>query len=80
MGGDGPTVILAKTIKGRGFSEVENKEGWHGKPLPPDMAARAIEELGGERRLVVRGPLPEKVADQSQGARDNRGQGRPPPL
>jgi transketolase len=57
----GPTVILAKTIKGRGFSEVENKEGWHGKPLPQDMAARAIEELGGERHLVVRGPLPEKV-------------------
>ena len=63
MSGDRPTVILAKTIKGRGFSEVENKEGWHGKPLPPDMAARAIEELGGERHMVVRGPLPEKVAD-----------------
>ena len=38
MSGDRPTVILAKTIKGRGFSEVENKEGWHGKPFPPDMA------------------------------------------
>jgi transketolase len=60
--GDGPTVIVAKTIKGRGFSEVENKEGWHGKPFPPDMAARAIKELGGERHLVVRGPVPEKVA------------------
>ncbi len=64
--GDRPTVIVAKTIKGRGFSEVENKEGWHGKPLPPDMAARAIKELGGERHLVVRGPLPEKVADSPQ--------------
>jgi transketolase len=62
-GGDRPTVIVAKTIKGRGFSEVENKEGWHGKPLPPDTAARAIKELGGERHLVVRGPLPEKVAE-----------------
>jgi transketolase len=61
--GDQPTVILAKTIKGRGFSEVENKEGWHGKPFPPDMAARAIEELGGERHVVVRGPLPGKVED-----------------
>ena len=28
------TVILAKTVKGRGFSEVENKEGWHGRPFP----------------------------------------------
>jgi len=53
-----PTVILARTIKGRGFAEVEDHEGWHGKPFPPDMAARAIAELGGERNLVVRGPRP----------------------
>jgi transketolase len=53
-----PTVILARTIKGRGFSEVEDKEGWHGRPFPPEMAARAIAELGGERDLIVRGPLP----------------------
>jgi transketolase len=56
--GGQPTVILARTIKGRGFSEVEDKEGWHGRPFPPDMANRAIAELGGERDLIVRGPLP----------------------
>jgi transketolase len=56
--GSQPTVILAKTIKGKGFSEVENKNGWHGKPLPPDMAERAIAELGGVREIVVRGPRP----------------------
>ncbi len=56
--GDRPTVILAKTIKGRGFSEVEDKEGWHGRPFPPEMAARAIAELGGIRDLIVRGPRP----------------------
>jgi len=55
---DQPAVILARTRKGRGFSEVEDREGWHGKPLPPAMAERAIEELGGERALTVRGPLP----------------------
>jgi transketolase len=54
-----PTVILARTIKGRGFSEVEDREGWHGKAFSGDMAARAIAELGGESRLIVRGPLPE---------------------
>ncbi len=64
MEGDRPTVIIARTIKGKGFSEVENQNGWHGKPFPPDMAARAIEELGGERHLVIRGPLPEKVSDE----------------
>jgi transketolase len=53
-----PTVILAKTIKGKGFSEVENKNGWHGKPFPQDMADRAIAELGGVRNLVLRGPKP----------------------
>jgi transketolase len=57
-GHDRPTVILARTLKGRGFSEVEDKEGWHGKPLPPEMAERAVVELGGERHLIVRGPKP----------------------
>src|SRR5690348_9459945 len=58
VAGDKPTVIIAKTIKGDGFSEVANKNGWHGKPLPPDMAERAIAELGGVRSLVVRGLRP----------------------
>jgi transketolase len=68
IGGDQPTVILAKTIKGKGFSEVENKEGWHGRPFPPDMAERAIAELGGVRNLTVRGPLPEPAAGADAGA------------
>jgi transketolase len=54
-----PTVILAQTRKGSGFSEVEDREGWHGVPLPKEMAERAIVELGGERHLTVQGPLPE---------------------
>jgi transketolase len=56
---DKPTVIIAKTIKGKGFSEVENSPDWHGKPFPPDMADRAIAGLGGVRSLVIRGPRPE---------------------
>ena len=42
-----PQAILARTIKGHGFSEVAGKEHWHGKPLPKDMLAKAIQELGG---------------------------------
>jgi transketolase len=63
-----PTVIIARTIKGKGFSEIENKDGWHGKALPPDMAERAIKELGGIRNLKVktqkpeRGPAPKRPA------------------
>ena len=66
MTGEQPTVILARTRKGRGFSEVEDREGWHGKPLPPEMAERAIIELGGERNLVVRGAMPEKAASRAR--------------
>jgi transketolase len=54
-----PAVILARTRKGRGVSEVEDREGWHGRPLPAEMAERAIRELGGERHLTVQGPRPE---------------------
>ena len=64
-----PTVILARTIKGRGFSEVEDKEGWHGKPLPLDMAERAIAELGGARNIVLRGPLPRAERSESAPAK-----------
>jgi transketolase len=48
-----PTAIIARTIKGRGFPDIENKPGWHGKPLPEDMAKRAIAQLGGVRNAVV---------------------------
>ncbi len=46
-----PTMLIARTEKGRGVAEVENKNGFHGKPLPhPD---EAIAELGGIRNLSV---------------------------
>ena len=63
-----PTVILARTIKGRGFSEVEDREGWHGKAFREDMAARAISELGGESNLIVRGALPLPEYENANGA------------
>ena len=66
VGGAGqPTVILARTLKGRGFSEVEDREGWHGRPLPAEMAERAITELGGERHLTVQGPRPEAASPRA---------------
>jgi transaldolase len=43
-----PTVILSRTVKGKIFAEIEDKNGWHGRPLPPDMAQRAVSALGGE--------------------------------
>src|SRR6266545_6738 len=59
---DKPTVVIARTVKGKGFSEIENKDGWHGKALPADMAERAIKELGGIKSLKVKTPKPERGA------------------
>ncbi len=56
---DKPTCIIAKTEKGHGFSQIANKEGWHGKALPPDMEKAALAELGGVRHLVITSPKPE---------------------
>ncbi|WP_179806487.1 transketolase [Micromonospora purpureochromogenes] len=55
----GPTVVLARTVKGKGVPEIENKPDWHGKPLKPDLAERAIDALGGVRQIRVTGPQPE---------------------
>jgi transketolase len=57
---DKPTMIVARTHKGNGVSQVQNKEGFHGLALKPDDAKKAIEELGGERNLNVTPPAPEE--------------------
>ena len=46
-----PTVVVARTVKGKGVREVEDVNGFHGKPL--DDPEQAIEELGGERNLRI---------------------------
>jgi transketolase len=52
-----PTVVIAKTIKGKGVKAVENKPGWHGKAL--DDPDAAVEELGGVRDITVQVAKPE---------------------
>ena len=37
-----PTIVLAETLKGKGMDGYEDKEGWHGKPLPKDEAQRVV--------------------------------------
>ncbi len=51
-----PVAIIARTLKGKGVAAVENKNGWHGKPLADPDAA--IAELGGRRDLQVRPQAP----------------------
>jgi transketolase len=54
-----PVVVIARTIKGKGVAEIENKEDWHGKALPPDLAEQAIRELGGVHDLHIGVQRPE---------------------
>ena len=47
---DGPSVILAHTVKGKGVSFMEGKAAWHGKAIDDESFAKAIEELGGDAK------------------------------
>lgn len=42
-----PTMIIAKTIKGKGVSFMEDQVGWHGKAPNEEERDLALEELGG---------------------------------
>ncbi len=64
-----PTLIVARTRKGNGVSFLEDREGWHGKPLSPEQAEDAIAELGGPRSLPVTPPKPEPWSEPSPVAR-----------
>ncbi len=49
-----PTAILAKTIKGKGVSFLEDKNGWHGKPLKEGDLQTALDELGPMPEIDVK--------------------------
>lgn len=43
-----PVIILAKTVKGKGVSFMEGKNGWHGKAIGNDDLTNALKELEGK--------------------------------
>jgi transketolase len=53
-----PTAIVARTVKGKGVSFLEDKPGWHGKALDAEQAKQALAEIGDEpsRAFDVHGP------------------------
>jgi transketolase len=65
-----PTLIVAKTIKGKGVSFLEDVGGWHGKALSKEQEAKAMDELHPAVRSMTfpvqkpenkqPAPLPEK--------------------
>ena len=50
---DRPTVIIAKTRKGRGVSFIEDQDGWHGKTLDPAQTVQALAEIGDRPSRTV---------------------------
>ena len=55
-----PTVLVARTRKGKGVASVEDKDEAHGKPVPDPEAA--VAELGGERKIRIAVATPEDAA------------------
>ncbi len=53
--GPRPLAVVARTIKGKGVSFLEDRNGWHGKPLKEEELVRALAEIG---------PLPEVEASK----------------
>jgi transketolase len=59
-----PVMIVAKTLKGKGVSFLENKEGWHGKAVPRADLDKALKELGPvdlSWRGTVKAPESKKI-------------------
>lgn len=59
-----PSVILARTVMGKGWPEIEDDFTWHGKPPTEEQADRALKGLGGANyggwwaRLQANGMMP----------------------
>ncbi|MGC1402786.1 MAG: transketolase [Thermodesulfobacteriota bacterium] len=53
---DKPVMIIARTIKGKGVSFIEDQNGWHGKALNNEELDRALKELG-EVDKTIRGEM-----------------------
>jgi transketolase len=71
-----PLMIIAKTVKGKGVSFLEDQNGWHGVALKRDQFERALPELGEIDRSVrgkIKKPedlIPKKVEPQPAGKVD----------
>jgi len=57
-----PLAIIAKTYKGAGVSSLQDKDGWHGKPLNAEEAAKAIAELQPSAKSGLGVALPAPTA------------------
>ena len=79
-----PTVILARTLKGKGVSLMEGRDGWHGKPLKKgaeadaaiaELEAQLVPEDGAGRPAI---PAPDGQVERPDPPADFRGTLAPP--
>ncbi len=60
---DRPVMIIARTIKGKGVSFLEDQNGWHGKALDDEKLQKALPELGPvDKNVRGKIALPEDLA------------------
>ena len=66
-----PVMIIARTLKGKGISFMEDKPGWHGKALNRDELGKALEELG-EIDRTIKGEIskPENIKPVNQSPKE----------
>ncbi len=57
---DKPVIIIAKTLKGKGVSFLEDKDNWHGKVLKEEDLEKALKELGEIDKTLQINLLPPK--------------------
>lgn len=62
-----PFVILAKTIKGKGVSFIENKNGWHGKSLNETELKKALQEIKEEIMPKIEIIKPKEIKIKERG-------------
>jgi transketolase len=51
-----PTMFIAKTKKGAGVSFMEDRDNWHGKPIPQNQLEQALKDIG-EVDLTIKGAI-----------------------
>lgn len=68
---DKPVMIIARTIKGKGVSFLEDKDGWHGKAISEEQFEQAMQEMGAvDRSLVGKIGPPDDVKPEAVHARN----------
>jgi len=76
-----PVMIIANTLKGKGVSFIEGKDGWHGKALNKEELTRALTEIGKiDKKLMGEIKKPENLLPQNTRPKKSPGQNYNPAI